>query len=290
MPVTNRSRPAVNLYNERRLYLDKVKENDYAHNLFLNSIHYRNTVMKPSIAYAYVTNEEALKILEKDWNTGGQLATNEEMVSMLKKLSYNIRCSKETIDVEMYRNFFRVLDNQCKNLSNDDLKMTMQHLMPFCKRFYSCDFYQRLCKTLDKQCMACFRELQMDDMLLICDTIYQIMTNPSEYMWYAVRKLGNKPNKLDRHYLVQILFLLNVCRKPPINMYELEYRLEQCLDDLSINEIGVASLGFFKTGSKIRSISLLRRIMRKTIANMDAIDTSSIAAIMKLIRYDDHAM
>ncbi|EZA53791.1 hypothetical protein DMN91_012094 [Ooceraea biroi] len=285
MPIPNRR---VDERNERRGLMENVKENDYAHNLFLNSTNYAKSTLQQSLTYAYVTNEEALKILKIKWDE--QLMTSEEMLSMVKRLSYNIRCSNERIDSSMYENFFNMLCKQCKNLSNDSLKILMRHVVPFYNQFFNCSFYQNLCQQLDKECVARFAhseiKININEMLLLCDIIYQIMPkSDSSYMWNAMRKLGNKPGKLDHNQLVQVLFFLNVCRKPPINMYELEYRLEQCLDELSINEMGVALLGFFKTGTRIRSTSLLRRIIKKTIATVESIDSMSLGAILKLIRY-----
>lgn len=57
------------------------------------------------------------------------------------------------------------------------------------------------------------------------------------------------------------------------------------MNDLSINELAVATLGFFKTGTKIRNIIFLDEIMKKTIAEIDIVDSVSIGAIFKLIRY-----
>jgi len=283
-PVVNYQQIADE-HNEIKTFNIRVKENEYAHNLFLQSIHYAKSTMRQNTVDVHVTNEEALKILEENWENR-QLIMNDEILSMLKKLSYNINYSKNKFKCIMYENFFGMLEKQCEKLSDDNLKIMMRYLIPLRSHLMQTNFYQNLCKKLDKECMARFTQLQTDEMLLFCDIIYQMIDKSpnSDYIWYAMRKLGNKPNKLNNHQLVQVLFFLNVCRKPPINMYELEYRLEQCLDELSINELGVALLGFFKTGTPIRSNSLLRRIMKKTITNIEFTDSVTIGAILKLIR------
>jgi len=271
-------------HNEVKVFNDKVKENEYAHNLFLQSIHYAKSTMRQNMTYAHVTDEEALKILQKTWDDN-QLIVNDEILSMLKKLSHNIYHSKNKINYIMYENFFNMLKKQCRHLSNDNFKRMMRYLVPLRNHLVYYNFYQNLYKELDNECMARFTQLETDEMLLLCDIIYQITNNShSQYVWHVMRKLGNKPNRLNNHQLVQVLFFLNICRKPSINMYELEYRLEQCLDELSVNELGVSLLGFFKTGTPIRNASLLRRIMRKTITNIEFVDSVSIGAILKLIR------
>ncbi|KMQ93667.1 fast kinase domain-containing protein 5 [Lasius niger] len=261
--------------------LEILRENDYAHNLFLNSFHYSTTVMKPITTHAYVTNEEALRFLEQDWS----LMTSEEILFAIKKLSYNICLGKnERIDPLKYTNAFNAI---CiEKMTDDDLMIMMRHLVPF-RNPLNYSFYHNFCDRVDRECTKRFSQLSINRMLLLCDVIYQMMqSNKSQYMWYSMRKLGNKPNKLQNaRQLVQILFFLNVCRKPPINMYELEYCLERCINDLSINELGIAALGFFKTGTQIRNVNFLIAIMKKIIAEVEIVDSVSIGALLKLIRY-----
>lgn len=265
--------------DSKKIRLEKRQENEYAHNLFLNSLNYSMTVMKPSMTYAYVSNEEALKLLQQDWS----VMTSEEILSAIKKLSYNICHNKDDrISPVKYMNAFNAL---ClKHVNDNDFMVMMRHLIPF-HIFLSHDFYYSFCERVDKECVRRFLQLTINEMLLLCDIMYQIMCyNKSEYIWYSMRKLGNKPQKLTSKQLVQVLFFLNLCRKTPINMYELEYQLERHINELSINELAVAALGFFKTGTRIRNIIFLELIMKKTIAELDVIDSISIGAIIKLIR------
>lgn len=258
---------------------EKMQENEYARKLFLNSIHYSKTVMKPITTHSYVTNEKALELLEQDWS----LMTSEEILSAIKKLSYNTYCNKDRIDPLKYMNAFNAL--RIEKMSDNDLKIMMRHLVPF-HNFLKHSLYNRFCERLDRVCVKRFLHLKFDEMLLLCDVIYQMMhSNKSEYICYAMRKLGNKPNKLTSKQLVQVLFFLNVCRKPPINMYELEYYLERWMNDLSINELAIAMLGFFKTGTRIRNIIFLEGIIKKTIAEIEFVDSVSIGALFKLIRF-----
>lgn len=262
---------------------EKIPENTYAHNLFLNSPKYASTVLRLSTAYAYVTNDEALEILGRDWSS----MTSAETVSAVKRLSYNVRHNdNERLDPLRYTKTFDTLNVQ--NLTDDDLMTVMRHLVPFNSYMEKCNFYYKFCERLDRECIKRFLRLQTNNKLYLCDVIYQMMPKSarhgSQYIWHSVKNLGNKSYKLNPQQLVQILFFLNVCRKPPINMYEIEYRLERCLNDLSINEVAVAALGFFKTSSKIRNTDFLIRIIRRTIDEIKVVNTVSIASIVKLIR------
>lgn len=258
-----------------------IQENVYAHNLFLNSHKYRKSIAQKNTAHAHVTNEEAKELLSQDWSQ----KTDRELLSGVKKLSYNIRYNDEKIDLGLYENVFVTLLDRQQKLNNSDLMTLMWQLMPFQQLYCQHVFYQKFCHQLNQECVKRFMSLPIDNMLMLCDILYQ-MTHARDcaYIWHAIRKLGNKPYKLEPHHLIQVMFFLNVGRKPPINMYELEYHLEQCFDDLSINEIGIAALGFFKTGSRIKSGKLLNRIIATTRDNVDLMDSVSIGAIAKLIR------
>jgi len=261
---------------------ERIPENTYAHNLFLNSMKYANTVMRPSTTHAHVTNKEALEILKQNWNS----MTGAEMVSNIKKLSYNI-CHNEKLEPLTYSKVFNTLNMQ--KLTDDELMTIMRHLVPFSNHLEMHTFYKNLCVQIDRECIMRFSRQPTEKMLYLCDIIYQMTPKIynqyySQYIWYSIRNLGKKPHKLSPQQLIQILFFLNIYRKPPINMYELEYRLEQCIDELSINEIAIAALGFFKTSTKIRNEDFLNRIIQRTIAEIDMVHTVSIAGIVKLVR------
>lgn len=261
----------------------KMQENAYAHNLFLNSSKYANTVMRPSTTYAYITNEEVLKILEQDWNS----MTSAEIVSAVKKLSYNICYSDEKLNPLKYVKAFNTLN--IKKLIDDHLITMMQHLVPFRNHMNQSDCYRNLCVGIDRECIIRFLRLPIERTLYLCDVLYQLTPKNcknfySQYIWHSIKRLGSKPQKLSPQQLVQVLFFLNIYRKLPINMYELEYRLQQCIDDLSINELAIAMLGFFKTSTKIRNKDLVNYIIQRTTAEIDVVDTVSIAGIIKLVR------
>ncbi|XP_014484768.1 PREDICTED: uncharacterized protein LOC106749627 [Dinoponera quadriceps] len=257
-------------------------ENDYAHRLFLNSYKYAKSMMLRNTAHAEVSNEKAKELLEQDWSQ----KIGNELLSAVKKLSYNISYNDERIDEHLYKNAFVAMHNNHQKLNDQDLITLTRYLVPFCQYLIKEPFCQQFYKQLNLECVKRFMNLSVNNMLALCDTFYEMAHSyKSEYIWYAIRKLGNKPQKLAPHHLIQVLFFLNVCRKLPINMYELEYHLEQCFDELTINEVGVAALGFFKTGTKIKSHWLLSRLMTRTIAELNYTDTVSIGAIAKLIRY-----
>ncbi|KAL1116213.1 hypothetical protein AAG570_005708 [Ranatra chinensis] len=67
-------------------------------------------------------------------------------------------------------------------------------------------------------------------------------------------------------------------------MYELEARLEDSLDLLSVEEIGVATLGFFKTQTVIHGASLQEALIRRIIKEVDTIPEQALVSIIKALR------
>lgn len=93
--------------------------------------------------------------------------------------------------------------------------------------------------------------------------------------------------RLPTKQFLHLMFLAGTCRRwhPSINMYNVEYTLEQCLDELSIDEVAIVGAAFFKTQSKIHSTSLLDKIYVKLICNLGIRDLSSVtlSSLLKVI-------
>lgn len=67
-----------------------------------------------------------------------------------------------------------------------------------------------------------------------------------------------------------------------VPFYNLEYQLETCIEDLSIEEIGVAVMGFFKTQNVIHSEKVMNHIINKTINEIKSVPEITLACILKV--------
>ncbi|KAK2581967.1 hypothetical protein KPH14_002407 [Odynerus spinipes] len=270
---------------EQMSHDDKMKkhinlENQFARKLFQSSIYYAKTVVSPNRFKVMVTDEEALKILDTDWSK----AECHELISAFRKLSYNVSSDTCRIDETKYNNIFITLNNKIPYFDNDMLEEILKCLIPFSERFEQ--NLKRTFKLLDIQCERLCLKWSIEKLLLISDIFYCLgIHKDSDFIWKVMRRMNSKLNKLTAKNLIQLLFLVNVTRKSELNMYEVEVRLEQHLDDLSIDELGIAAMGFFKSMTKIRSSIFLRAIISRLICELDKVDTISLAALIKLIRY-----
>lgn len=78
------------------------------------------------------------------------------------------------------------------------------------------------------------------------------------------------------------MFYLNLSRKATASMFDIEVRFIHYFDELSIDEIGVICIGFFKTETRIHNSKLLEKIYRRTIDSIDDIKGITLVNILKV--------
>lgn len=261
---------------------NRITENQYARQYLQNSIYFNNTIVQPRKCEVVVTDEQAEQLLNRDWST----IDTAEIVSALRTLSYNItNKSDHDFNKIKYERILNALKENIDNLKDNLLEEVLINLLPFRKHLQNTKEFKVLMKSLDKYCEKQYIQWPIDKMFLIADSFYCLgfYTN-SDYIWKLLRKMNSKLNKLTPKNLIQLMFLVNIKRKSALNMYEVEVILEQHLNDLSINELGIIAMGFFKSKTKIRNSALLKVIINRLICEINEVDNVSLAALLKLIR------
>ena len=66
-------------------------------------------------------------------------------------------------------------------------------------------------------------------------------------------------------------------------MYPVVERFGEVIHDLTIEEIGVACMGFFKTENSISNVDVVDSIITKLIKNAEVVHEITLASIMKVI-------
>jgi hypothetical protein len=84
--------------------------------------------------------------------------------------------------------------------------------------------------------------------------------------------------------MIQALFYISVKRRNSsgIAIREYEYYIQQYITKLSIEEIGIFAIAFFKTKTPILNKKILMYIMQRTVQEVDTIETIPLAAIAKV--------
>ncbi|CAL7937076.1 unnamed protein product [Xylocopa violacea] len=145
--------------------------------------------------------------------------------------------------------------------------------------------YKTFVKALDKECVRRFFTSNIQKLLLISDAFSQLQEHDSTFLWRAIRKLGSKCYKLSGKELVQLLFLCQ--RKNTLNMFDIEHHLENCLNELTADEVGIIARGFFLNKRDIKNKRLMPIIMTKVGKSAKIIESFNIASVFKLIRYSN---
>lgn len=85
--------------------------------------------------------------------------------------------------------------------------------------------------------------------------------------------------------LVQMMFYANTSRKflPTLPMYDIEQEICAYYNDFNINELGIVSLGFFKTQTPIRNQELVKNLYNSVIKEIANINSIELAAFLKVL-------
>lgn len=86
--------------------------------------------------------------------------------------------------------------------------------------------------------------------------------------------------------LVQMMFYANTSRKflPTLPMYDIEQEICSYYNDFNIKELGIVSLGFFKTQTPIRNQELVKNLYNSVIKEIANINSLELAAFLKVLK------
>lgn len=84
-----------------------------------------------------------------------------------------------------------------------------------------------------------------------------------------------------------MMFYANTSRKflPTLPMYDIEQEICSYYNDLSIRELGIVSLGFFKTQTPIRNQELVKSLYHSVNNKITEINSVELAAFLKVSFY-----
>ncbi|KZC11723.1 FAST kinase domain-containing protein 5 [Dufourea novaeangliae] len=260
-----------------------IKEHEVMHCMMKNSMQYNNTILPSIKAYAIVATAEIENLINVDWKSETALSC----YNAIKKIAcYYLHGSDP--DVEIPSDIVFNLSNKLSSLDDKHIQKLMQYLIIVKNKLNNTKPYDRLIKQLSVECLKRFFCFNTPQMFLTLDAFYQLQEYNCDYVWRALRKLGSKTQKFSGPNIVQYLFYLGMCRVPDIQMFEIECCLDEHISEITVDEIGIASRGFFMSQRRLQNKSLMTNIMKKLETNINSISSISIGAIMKLIRYSDY--
>lgn len=191
------------------------------------------------------------------------------------------------ISDERFSGFIRIYCEQLHRFSDEQLVGTLRHMqqLPVPESTKVAN-YMELWNTLDIECCRRIDRWSTAQLLLVSDAWYQLnLARIGEFVWQALRKLGRKIRKLPPEQLVQSMFLCNLLRRPVFEMFDFEVNLAQSVDRMTLQELGVMAMGFFKTQTPIRNPELLQQLFIRLEAELDTVEDITLVALLKVLRY-----
>jgi hypothetical protein len=264
----------------------KEAENGYAHAILERNPVYSSTLAPKEYSGGteIIPDDQFQYMITKEWHN----ESAESVFVSFEKVS--LYCSKKLISVreEMFDGLIKEVAQKCPQLSDDDLIRILACLRLWPAENASSRNYVELWNAVDKECTVRMKKWDRNKLLLVADHWYLLRLGRfSGFMWHCTVRLSRRPEKLTASQLVQCMFYINIRRKfpPHISVYDFEYSLEKCLDELTVDELGILAMGFFKSEKPIRSQTLLTELMRHIMNSVDTIHEITLAALLKVIRY-----
>ncbi|XP_015123058.1 uncharacterized protein LOC107045330 [Diachasma alloeum] len=262
-------------------------ENRLAYSVLRNNPRYKKTIVPPIIPDEKFPEETIENILRKQWAATSDVS---EVIENFRILSYDARSNNKKFTDEHIA-ILEKLTSIVKELLTDQMWLLLRYVemwypMPLKTKLRALTTLE---DALDEECWKRSLEWDANDLLMTCDLFYHLRRlGQSKFTGYAMKKLGSKPSKMSSDNYPHYMYLLNAGRKPHINMYELEYRLEAIVEEFNPEELAIIAMGFFKTATLIRNPALSGHIIQKCIDNMATLDEIYISAIMKMARLSVH--
>ncbi|XP_041046775.1 FAST kinase domain-containing protein 5, mitochondrial isoform X1 [Carcharodon carcharias] len=140
-------------------------------------------------------------------------------------------------------------------------------------KFYEAEFCRRVW------------DMEFSQLLFVADLWRCLGRSVPQYMEIVLSYVALRWKRLTVPQLVQLLYVIGENRRaPPEVMQKLEMLLSSHLEQLNVEEVGAACLGFFKSKNGF-SEQLMKRIGDKVAAKMDDISNYSLVNVMKMFRY-----
>ncbi|KAK7082600.1 hypothetical protein SK128_025523 [Halocaridina rubra] len=258
-------------------------ENEHAHAILRSLPAYSATTVgedTPDTAYYHYAKHPS----SVDWS----ICSPNEVVEGFIAISQMCHHQPMNLEDAQHSNLCDVLSKNLSYISDQQLMSVLSSLAiwPPTDTITSPNFVG-LWNALDQECTQRMKKWGMSQMFLVADHWYALrLSRISMYTVQMTKHLGRKVSSMEPSQLVQYLFYANLSRKliPLIVMNDLEKRLTEVLQHVSIEELGVIAMGFFKTQTFLKNEQLIEYIIKKTKQNLEFVSDASLCAILKILR------
>lgn len=264
-----------------KLYIDT--ENSYAYSIMNKrpESYQLAKIFKPSMSP--MSHERYESILKYDWSR----STQDDLVSSFEALSNYAFHYKIRIDLEIFDGFVDALTDNMKAMSDKQLESVFGNFLkwPETPTVTTRNFVE-IWAALDDVLIERLAGWDIDTALLFADYMHKLnLSRKSDYTWKVVNKIIRVAKVLTKERLVQSMYYIAASRKSSKFMYSFEIAFENQFNDLTIDEIGVVSMGFFKSKTPLRNSVFIEKLINRAANDVNRVAEISLCGILKMIRY-----
>ena len=141
---------------------------------------------------------------------------------------------------------------------------------------------------LDEECCKRSTTWKKDIYLKAASSFLKLKTyNHGLYLQKKiVIDLADEVQQMTPQELVMYLTILKQFRKFPktIKKMQIEHRISEVLDSLSIEDLGIVCLAFFECNESIENIELVGRLVERLLTSASSTDDKTVGSMLKLFR------
>lgn len=264
----------------------KEGENEFAHRV-LESAGVQNLLKQheliPFINKKFHPETSIDALLSKNWDE----CDISEIMSDLESIITYCKTFDVQISDKKFDKFIDTFADRRFELTDDQLLDALKLLkfLPETPSKHTRNYWD-LWLAIEQVCLERYHHWDINKRLLTTDHFYQLNLGRSSKLSYDVAiRMGRKIPQLPKEQLLQLMFLLNVTRSAITEMIDIEVNLARSLHRMTIDEVAVVCMGFFKTETRIRDPIVLKLIYEKLKANLDTIESIPLVNIFKVLRH-----
>ncbi|NP_001135929.1 FAST kinase domains 5-like [Nasonia vitripennis] len=257
------------------------QENIYARSILDSSEAYSHCFATPLPSKKELTDlklDKVNSLMEKSWIS----MKNEEILKNFELLTYYASQNSESLKLPKYSGIVEVITNRLSSFSDQELQHLLKCLGLWDKR-PSDPALRNFWQALDAECVRRLANWSIDEIFLMNDLWFK--SRCPRFSNFITKSLTQvNTYKMTPTNLVQYAYLLKINNKVLLDLSSFEHNVEKCIHQLSIEELGVISMAFFKYEAIIKSKYLLITLMQKLQQNLHTVSDISLSAILKILR------
>ncbi|KAL3271081.1 hypothetical protein HHI36_021580 [Cryptolaemus montrouzieri] len=231
------------------------------------------------------TLEEFENVLNRNYKLNSGCSATD-ILNGFKAVKNFCNSNQIKISDERFDNLVDGLMDHCEKLSDDEILELLTCLTEFpqCYNYQDHNFHD-VWSCLDDISRERTAERDMEYLFKIAETWYKLhLGKMSDFIYNLIDMGARKAKKLSKDHIVKMFFFINVCRRIPVP-FQFEEALAKYVKELTIDELGIVALGYFKSMSKIKITDIVLAMMEAVKKEASTVNQITLAALLKVIRF-----